>query len=268
MSDALIRLPICPLYIEPQEGSELADEALYGEAVTVLKEEGGWLRLRTAYRYEAFARREVLEKNSLDRWAERACSVVIAPFADVMTAPAYRSRVLITLPRGARLLQGPVADDEGQWLSVTLIDGSEGFVRSTSLRPLRIWGEVDEESTRSRLVEDALSYRGAQYRWGGKTPQGIDCSGLCSIVYLLNGLAIYRDAAIREGFPTRAISAEEARRGDLIFWPGHVGLYLGQGRYVHSTGFSGTVLENSLRPADDDYRQDLAHSISAWGSVF
>lgn len=267
MTDAVIGLPLCTLYVEAREGSEVADEVLHGMSVTVLGSEEEWLHLRTSYRYEGFARREAVLKPSPDGWAERARSVVIAPFADVMDGPAYRNTIVTTLPRGALLLPRAAVEADGQWSPVTLADGREGFVRSTSLRPLRIWNEVDEEGTRERLVEDALLYRGSQYRWGGKTPQGIDCSGLCSMAYLLNGLAIYRDAAIREDFPVRPVAAEKARRGDLIFWPGHVGLYLGEGRYVHSTGFSGAVVENSLLPGDG-YRDDLARSVSAWGSVF
>jgi len=268
MRDAVVTVPICPLFLEPREGSELADEVLYGMVVTVLGEEKGWLRFRTRYRYEGFACPGALGEKDAIAWEAEARSVVIRSFADVLSEPSYRSSVLVTLPRGAVLVGGAAAGEDAAWRSVTLADGRKGFVRASALRPARNWNEEGEECTRRHLAEDALAYLGTQYRWGGKTPQGIDCSGLCSMTYLLNGLVIYRDASIREGFPVRPIAAEAARKGDLLFWPGHIGLYLGDGRYVHSTGKSGGVLENSLRPEDPDYRDDLAHSITAWGSVF
>ena len=70
------------------------------------------------------------------------------------------------------------------------------------------------------------SYLGAQYRWGGKTPLGIDCSGIVSMAYLLNGVTIYRAAAIKSGFALHEISLEAAKPGDLLFFPGHVAMYL------------------------------------------
>ncbi|MCI5927120.1 MAG: C40 family peptidase [Pseudoflavonifractor capillosus] len=99
---------------------------------------------------------------------------------------------------------------------------------------------------------------------------GIDCSGLCSMAYLLCGVIIWRDAAIREGYPIRPIPRENMRPGDLLFFPGHVAMYLGDGRYIHATARAGDdgVVINSLRPGHADYRVDLAGSLTAVGSIF
>ena len=81
--------------------------------------------------------------------------------------------------------------------------------------------------------------------------------------YLDNGLLIYRDASIVEGYPIRKIPAEALKKGDLIFFPGHVAVYLGEGKYIHATGFTKTpyVTVNSLRREDPDCRQDLVDKI-------
>ncbi|MCD8398702.1 MAG: serine hydrolase [Lachnospiraceae bacterium] len=128
----------------------------------------------------------------------------------------------------------------------------------------------EEESFRANLVESARAYLGVQYRWGGKSALGLDCSGLVFMSYLENGVLIYRDAKIVEGYPVKKISREQLKPGDLIFFPGHVAMYLGEDRYIHSTAYKATpyVTINSLNPADEDYRDDLAHGITACGSVF
>ena len=115
-----------------------------------------------------------------------------------------------------------------------------------------------------------MLYQGTHYRWGGKSPMGIDCSGLVSTAYMLCGILIYRDAHIMEDFPIHEISLENVKPGDLLFFPGHVAMYLGHGRYCHSTGRSGDngFALNSLNPGDPDYRADLKAAITQVGSYF
>lgn len=129
---------------------------------------------------------------------------------------------------------------------------------------------LDEDIFRQNLVRSALSYLGTQYRWGGKSSQGIDCSGLLFMSYLENGVLIYRDAKIMPDYPMREISRADLKPGDAIYFPGHVAMYLGNDKYIHATGQIKTagVTINSLNPADVDYRADLAQRVTAYGSIF
>ena len=124
--------------------------------------------------------------------------------------------------------------------------------------------------TKDDCVEQAKRYLGTEYRWGGKSGRGIDCSGLVSSAYMQCGVLIYRDARLVEGWPMHEVAFEEKKPGDALFFPGHVALYLGEGRYIHSTGAaaSGGVVINSLEPGDPLYRDDLVKSLYAVGSVF
>jgi cell wall-associated NlpC family hydrolase len=90
------------------------------------------------------------------------------------------------------------------------------------------------------------------------------------MAYLLNGVIIFRDARITEGFPIHEIGYENMKPGDLMFFPGHVAMYIGNDKYVHSTGKNGSdgVVINSLNPKDPDYREDLPKVLKAVGSLF
>ena len=129
---------------------------------------------------------------------------------------------------------------------------------------------MDEREFRLAVIETAMEYLGTQYRWGGRTSLGIDCSGLTSQSYLMNGIIIFRDAKIQPGFPVKEIPRDEMLPGDLMYFPGHIAMYLGDGSYIHSTGKIGSsgVVINSLNPHAADYREDLANSWYASGSIF
>lgn len=270
---AIVIEPVCPLMSRPQLQCERADEVLSGMVVELLEEvKPGWYLARTPYRYEGYLQAEhVLTGDHLvRRWTERPKQVVLKGICDVLSGPAVACFPLVTLTRGAILSPAGTPNDDG-WLRVELPDGREGYTKCSFL------GEYyekprfeDPAQLRKAVVDTALTYRGTHYRWGGKTPMGIDCSGLVSMSYLLNGVVIYRDANIVEGFPVREIPRAHMEPGDLLFFPGHVAMYLGEGKYLHSTAKNGSdgVVINSLDPEDPDYRADLDQGMTAVGTVF
>ena len=271
MSLAVVIADIAPLYTKPEPMCELADEALYGMTVEVLEASGGYRRVRTYYRYEGWVPAACLrEGDAAAAWSAAPKLVVQKTYIDVLDRPKVQGFCLQSMPRGA-LLCPAGAPDESRWLAVRLADGRQGYTKETYLAPaVPPWQGGGEEQLRSDVCETALSYLGTQYRWGGKTPLGIDCSGLVSMAYLLHGVTIYRDAHFRRGFALKKITLERAKPGDLLFFPGHVAMYLGDGRFVHSTGHTGTegVILSSLNPDAPDYREDLLHTLQAVGSIF
>lgn len=260
----MVAAPVAKLLCAPRAGAEQDDEAWYGQTAAVLGAQGDYLRVRMSYGYESYMHRKDLIDGRYP--ADGAIYAVRGSFADVLRQARYQGEVLLTLPRGALLLS---VKQEPPWHKVRLVSGEEGYVRCGLLEPVRRPG-LEEPALRQQIVQSALGYLGVQYRWGGRTPWGIDCSGLCHAAYLLNGVAIYRNSRIEPGYPVREIPPERAGVGDLLYFPGHVALYLGEGRYVHATGRAGDdgVVVNSLDPKAKDYREDLAQSLLCAGSIF
>ena len=206
------------------------------------REENGWTRVRLLSGEEGYMRTKHLEEKRCGEdflWKE--AGEVLA----LLQAASSRSR--------------------------TAGGGDSGFSLSSVLKR---WYGGSEPAFRENLTTQAKKYLGTQYRWGGKSSQGIDCSGLTSMAYLRSGVLIYRDAAIADGFPVIRLSMESGWEdrlypGDLLYFPGHIAMYIGDGRYIHSTAYikSGGVVINSLREADGDYRADLKESMYAVGGV-
>lgn len=287
---ALVNVAVITLYCEPSTGSECADEALYGMKVEILEECGDFCKVRTHYRYEGYALRSELlaDDDCIKAWESSPHAVVYSGFADVKTGPEYKSPGIITLTRGAQVrVTGEVTD--GGYTKVLLADKNTGYIRSSFLGEcmdsmyIDVYNKdiaaadflmdnygITEEEFRENVATVAMLYLGTQYRWGGKSPLGIDCSGTCNVAYMLCGINIYRDAKIVDGFAVHPIDRKDIKTGDLLYFKGHIAMYLGDGKYVHSTGKKGSdgVVVNSLDPADEDYREDLDKGMIACGSIF
>ena len=103
----------------------------------------------------------------------------------------------------------------------------------------------------SAVIETALSLRGTPYVWGGATPRGFDCSGFTHYVYALHGVSLPRVAAqqYRTG---DIVASRDLQPGDLVFFstiapgPSHVGLALGDGRFIHAPSERGAVRVENL----------------------
>lgn len=289
MKRALMNQTIVTIYGEPKldllteenQTSTIQDEGLYGMPVEIIEEcNHKWVKVRTHYYYEGYVplcNLKVLDDLENKQWEKnRPNRRVIAKFyADVLVTPKVQGIRLQTLTRGALVTIVPVEENSDEdlegWAKIRLNNGQEGYIKESFLTPYydQPWTQ-NENELRAHLVQTALSYLGTQYRWGGKSTLGIDCSGLTSMAYLLNGIFIYRDAKIKEGFPVHAIDFQDKKPGDLLYYPGHVAMYIGGDRYVHATAHSGSdgVVINSLNPNDPDYRADLAQSLYAVGSIF
>lgn len=123
------------------------------------------------------------------------------------------------------------------------------FLAGCGTKPL-----VRVEATQAReVVLTALGLLDTGYRFGGRNPEaGLDCSGMVSYVFSsAAGLKLGGSAAdiARRG---RAVSRQEMRPGDLVFFNtrgfaySHVGIYLGEGRFVHAPSSQGQVRTERL----------------------
>ena len=289
------------MYVNICGKSGIVDEGLYGQRFAVVEGcaggAGTYIKVRTDYGYEGYVKGcDVIMDDCADSYREATgrgeCSLVqvTKAVADIMSEPAVSSVRLMSVTRGAILMYCGVKTEpdlhsllyvcpKNGYVCIRLYDGRTGYIKRSYIEEyikpidadkLSELSMTEKVALRDRLVNTARSYLGTQYRWGGKTPLGIDCSGLTSMSYMLNGVYIYRDARLMPGFPVRRIPYEDMKEGDLLYFPGHIAMYIGDDVYIHSTARPGSdgVVINSLNPDADNYRRDLAESLYAVGSVF
>jgi cell wall-associated NlpC family hydrolase len=124
--------------------------------------------------------------------------------------------------------------------------------RATPLPPAPPAGAEQLDPVRSRIVFTELELVGVPYRYGGESPDGFDCSGLVQYAYRAAGVTVPRTSRAQLD-ATTPVALADAVPGDLLFFRSkdwsHVGIYLGEGRFVHSPSTGRTVSIASFNDA-------------------
>ena len=138
--------------------------------------------------------------------------------------------LLVAFPASAAAEEAPLSADKAE---ETVTAQLEHTVISGAAQP-----EMDRGTKpvgRPRVVEIALRYLGTPYRWAGASPSGFDCSGFVMYVYGRIGIGLPHSSWMLWGVG-KPVARKDLRPGDIVFFNGrsHVGIYIGQGRFVHS----------------------------------
>jgi cell wall-associated NlpC family hydrolase len=168
---------------------------------------------------------------------------VTSPFAALRKAGRADAEQESELLRGERFM---VLDMAGDWAwGFSAHDGYNGYVALDALgdpaeTPAATVAPADPVAAAEALV-------GTPYVWGGRGGAGIDCSGLVQTVFARGGYALPRDSDQQAEAAGRLVGeSEPAQRGDLVFFPGHVGILVDPQRLVHASQERGAVVIEPL----------------------
>jgi cell wall-associated NlpC family hydrolase len=221
-----VRDPQAPVRREPSPDAPLDTEALHGERVMVYDENGeGW------YWGQLCSDGYVgwIPANALRPPGPPPTHRVAALRTFVFPGRSIKAPPVDALSLGSRVAVRTTQRDDTRELT----DLASGFcIPTRHLAPV--------ESREPDFVAVAERFVGVPYLWGGKTSLGIDCSGLVQIALTASGVACPRDSDMQEhalGAPLPADGLARLRRGDLIFWKGHVAIVRDERSIVHANAF-------------------------------
>lgn len=226
--------PAAALRAGPDGNAEQMDQVLFGERFEVLEEEGPWVFGQAARDgYVGFVEAAALQPAGAMP-THRVSAIRTYAFAEASiktrASGPYSINSLVT-----------VEAVEGRLAKVT----GAGWVTADHLSPIGLF-EDDWAAVAERFV-------GAPYLWGGRESLGLDCSGLVQQALFACGRACPRDTDQQQALGA-PIAADDFRRGDLVFWKGHVALGVGEGRIVHANGHHMATVVEPLAEAVDRIR--------------
>ena len=230
MGFGIADLSIIPMRSEQSERSEMVSQILFGELYEVLEMTEKWMFVRLVHDgYEGWIDRKmylpVSEEYAVKYQEEEP--VLAAEIFNIVTKDGdYGNKLLVS---GSAF---PFFDASTKKMRL----GEDTYTLVSKMK------DVSIDSLRDLLIGYALMYYNTPDLWGGRSPYGIDCSGLAQMVYRMVGVALPRDASQQVGIGQDLSFVEEAMPGDLAFFGDdagavtHVGIIWEQNRIIHASG--------------------------------
>ncbi|BDI32275.1 NLP/P60 protein [Capsulimonas corticalis] len=275
MSLFSIRRSVANVYREPTTSSETVTQAIYGEVVSVTSEAKGLRQILMPDTYKGWIRADALLPTYDD--GDFLKTTVATLFAEIFTEPEPRSELITKLTVGSRvtLAQRPTV---GDYIPIQLTQDRVAYIHRMCLDISHesesgmnaaanpsLPTEFDIASLKRRVLEAVGEHAvqvgkrlvGTPYLWGGRTPFGIDCSGFTQLSYRLSGMQLLRDAyqQFADRRFTRCDDGDPLANailspGDLLAFQRegasritHIGIAIGEGRFIHSSGDQGVNIE-------------------------
>ena len=260
---AIVSVSVCNMRVSGDYDAGMETQGLLGEPIKILKD-GRWLYVEQADGDRSWVLSSSVIKmtsNECSEWNRSRQAVVTSVYAFVYSAPDKHASTISDVVANNRL---KILAETKKFFHVQFPDGRKGYLSKHDAVELNRW--------RARLKNDAQSIIttskkliGFPYMWGGTSTKGVDCSGFVRTALLMHDIIIPRNASqqAKKGRHIE-ISSDFSNLipGDLVFFGkkaqgdsvkarvSHVGIYLGNKKFIHSLGY---VHVSSFDPKDAEY---------------
>lgn len=221
MNLARISKSACPVSSEPRHDSESSSEVLFGESVQVLESGGEWCKIQSLHDgYEGY-----ITANALDSTPAKSTHWVCNRATLVFEKADIKSVVVNRLMFGSELSVECTVEDFLQLRTGGYVWSEHCYRKGESLE----FGMVEIGHRQ---------YLNSPYRWGGRSTDGCDCSGLVQMLAMARGISLPRDSIDQQMALNNDVEFKNRKSEDLIFWPGHVGILQSSDTVLHATAHS------------------------------
>lgn len=262
---AVVNFSTIQIQAGPDFASEWSTQSLMGTPVHVLKKTPSyWIMIQNYDGYIGYTTAGSVHRvteSEFSKWRDSKRLVWLDNFGSIYSEPSLDSPTISDLVAGNVVVWKDEETRNG-FRRVETPDGRLGWILENGSQEWREWTD-SRELTADNLIASARRLLGYPYVWGGASSKGVDCSGMVNFAFMTNGYNILRDVSQirREGIDVDISQGwKNFNPGDLLIFGKHrddgttqwrhVGIYIGNGRFIHSAT---SVHESSLDPESPDY---------------
>ena len=216
--------PLSNIYKKPSVFSEVTSQILYGEKFKILSKNKNWIRIKVLFdKYIGY----IENKNYTDSYKPtHKVSILKTSIFDKL-----KKRTKYFLPFSSKVL---------------IIQENKNFIEFEKNR----WIKKKDIKRIDYIEKDYIKilklFLKTRYIWGGKTYEGIDCSAILQLLYYYNNKFYPRDTKDQIKYSKSNIKKKKFRKGDLIFWKGHVAICIDDKKLIHAYGPEKKVIIMSI----------------------
>ncbi len=261
----VINVSVANLRSNPRHSAELVTQALLGTPVNILKDQDGWLLIQTPDQYIAWTNSGSLvtmDNQEFSSWKQKNKIIYLSTVGFSVNEADEKVSDLVV----GNVLE--IMDENDTHWIVKYPDERKALISKSEALKVEDWLN-QTSATDSSLAAASKDLMGTPYLWGGTSTKGVDCSGFTKTVYLRHGLVLPRDASQQVYVGELVDSAKDFSKlkvGDLLFFGRindngservvHVGLWLGNNSFIHSSGDVHISSMDSTAENFDEYNYD------------
>lgn len=232
---ARVALPVAALRPRSESNAGIDTELLFGEVVRVLDRAEGWAWVKSDFDgYVGY-----LPDAALDTGIAAATHVVAVPRTFAYSGPDLKTPAAFALSIGSRLTA--IGESETRGTRYLTLAGGQSIVAGHCLAV----GDIASDD----YVAIAARFLETPYLWGGRSGFGLDCSALVQLSMMMTGRTAPRDSDMQAAGLGTSIERAALRRGDLVFWKGHVAIMEDEKTILHANGHTMSVAREGLDAA-------------------
>ena len=212
--------PLSNIYKNPSHVSEVTSQIIYGEKFNIISKNKNWLKIKTSFdNYIGY----IKNKNYKDN--HKPTHKIFTLKASIFDKTKRKTKNYLTFASKISIIRKNkkfVEFEKNKWIQKTDIK-KINHIEKNYLKILRL-------------------FINTKYIWGGKTYKGIDCSAILQLIFYYNNKFYPRDTKDQVRYSTKIIKKSIFKKGDVIFWKGHVAICINSQKLIHAYGPKKKVL--------------------------
>ncbi len=211
-----VKSSIANIYKKNNKNSGIVTQILLGEDFKSQNKIGKFYKGYKAYdKYKGF-----IEAKDLHLDKNKKTHKIISKECNIYKKPSNKYKLNKKIFFNSRI---SILDDKNNFIQT-----KNGWILKKNIKPINF--------KKKHFLDNIKLYLNTKYLWGGNSPKGLDCSALVQELLKFNNIYCPRDSKDQKKFFRKEISIQNIRKGDLLFWKGHVAIALSDKKLVHAFG--------------------------------